>query len=78
MARIVGLLSAAFVLAIADAGFIAYCVVQAVWFPATDSALAAVIHETPDYLVFAALMLAGLVLSIVDLVKLARTPPIRR
>lgn len=78
VARIVGLLSAALALAIADAGFIAYCLMQAVWSPATDSALAAVIRETPDYLVLAVLLLAGLAASIVDLLKLARATETRR
>ncbi|MBN3835951.1 hypothetical protein [Burkholderia sp. Ac-20344] len=75
---IVGLLSAAVALAIADAGFVAYGLIHAVWFPATDSALATVLRETPDYLVLAVLLLAGLVPSIVDLVKLARAPQTRR
>jgi hypothetical protein len=72
VARIVGLLLTALALAIADAWFVAHCLVDALRFPATGGALAAVIRETPDYLVLAVLLLAGLAASIVDLVKLVR------
>ncbi|HHX4054619.1 MAG: hypothetical protein ACN6QT_12710 [Burkholderia contaminans] len=68
----------ALALAIADAGFIAYCLIQAVWSPATNSALMAVIRETPDYLVLAVLLLAGLATSIVDLIRLVRATETRR
>lgn len=68
----------ALALAIADAEFIAYCLIQAVWSPATNSALAAVIRETPDYLVLAVLLLAGLATSIVDLIRLVLATETRR
>lgn len=78
VARIFGILTVAVGLTIADATFVGYGLIHAVWFPATNGALAAVIRETPDYLVLAALLLAGLVASVVDLVKLLRAPRTRR
>ncbi|VWC94029.1 hypothetical protein [Burkholderia contaminans] len=72
-ARIVGLLMVAAVLTIATGWFVAYGVILAVSSPATDNPIAVVIRETPSYLMLAAVLLAALVATIVDLVRLART-----
>ncbi|MCA8297996.1 hypothetical protein LGN19_29820 [Burkholderia sp. AU30198] len=70
--RIVGLLTVAVVLTIATGWFVVYGLILAVSSLATDNPIAAVIRETPSYLLLAALLLAGLVATVIDLVKLAR------
>ncbi|WP_322076930.1 hypothetical protein [Burkholderia cepacia] len=72
VARIVGLLTVAVVLTVATGWFVVYGLILVVSSPATDNPIAVVIRETPDYLVLAAVLLAGLVATVVDLVKLAR------
>ncbi|WP_179255137.1 hypothetical protein [Burkholderia sp. HI2500] len=72
MARIVGLLTVAVVLTIATGWFVAYGLILAVSSPATDNPIAVVIRETPSYLMLAAVLLAALVATIVDLVRLVR------
>ncbi|MBY4728740.1 hypothetical protein K6W38_37050 [Burkholderia contaminans] len=72
MARIAGLLAIAVVLTIATGWFVAYGLFVAVSSSATDNPIAAVIRETPSYLMLAAVLLAALVATIVDLVRLAR------
>ncbi|KVW83166.1 hypothetical protein DF046_15195 [Burkholderia cepacia] len=71
-ARIVGLLTVAVVLTVATGWFVVYGLILVVSSPATDNPIAVVIRETPSYLVLAAVLLAGLVATVVDLVKLAR------
>ncbi|KAB1597255.1 hypothetical protein C5O75_002085 [Burkholderia cepacia] len=71
-ARIVGLLMVAVVLTVATGWFVVYGLILVVSSPATDHPIAVVIRETPSYLVLAAVLLAGLVATVVDLVKLAR------
>ncbi|MBZ5795110.1 hypothetical protein K8353_33815 [Burkholderia contaminans] len=72
VARIIGLLTVAVVLTIATGWFVVYGLILVVSSPATDHPIAVVIRETPSYLLLAALLLAGLVATVVDLVKLAR------
>ncbi|MCA7903289.1 hypothetical protein LGM39_28360 [Burkholderia cepacia] len=72
VARIVGLLTVAVVLTVATGWFVVYGLILVVSSPATDNPIAVVIRETPSYLVLAAVLLAGLVATVVDLVKLAR------
>ncbi|NHV28627.1 hypothetical protein [Burkholderia sp. D-99] len=72
VARIIGLLTVAVVLTIATGWFVVYGLILAVSSPATDHPIAVVIRETPSYLLLAALLLAGLVATVIDLVKLAR------
>ncbi|HGO6127570.1 TPA: hypothetical protein ACK3RK_006140 [Burkholderia cepacia] len=71
-ARIGGLLTATVVLTVATGWFVVYGLILVVSSPATDHPIAVVIRETPSYLVLAAVLLAGLVATVVDLVKLAR------
>lgn len=71
-ARIGGLLTATVVLTVATGWFVVYGLILVVSSPATDHPIAVVIRETPSYLVLAAVLLAGLVARVVDLVKLAR------
>ncbi|WP_124816110.1 hypothetical protein [Burkholderia cepacia] len=72
VARIVGLLTVAVVLTVATGWFVVYGLILVVSSPATDNPIAVVIRETPSYLVLAAVLLAGLAATVVDLVKLAR------
>ncbi|KVK76314.1 hypothetical protein WS90_24160 [Burkholderia cepacia] len=72
-ARIIGLLTVAAVLTVATGWFVVYGLIVAASSPATDNPIAVVIRETPSYLVLAALLLAGLVATVIDLVKLARS-----
>ncbi|CAB3767487.1 hypothetical protein GQ57_16900 [Burkholderia sp. MSh2] len=72
VARVFGLLTAAVALTIAAGGFVVYGLVAIVSSAVNDHTLAAVIRETPDYLVLAALLLAGLVRALVDLAGLVR------
>ena len=72
VARIVGFLTVAVVLTVATGWFVVYGLILVVSSPATDNPIAVVIRETPSYLVLAAALLAGLVATVVDLVKLAR------
>ncbi|AIO26942.1 hypothetical protein [Burkholderia cepacia] len=72
VARIVGLLTVAVVLTVATGWFVVYGLILVVSSPATDNPIALVIRETPSYPVLAAVLLAGLVATVVDLVKLAR------
>ncbi|WP_321966588.1 hypothetical protein [Burkholderia cepacia] len=72
VARIVGLLTVAVVLTVATGWFVVYGLILVVSSPATDNPIAAVIRETPDYLVLAALLLTGLVRVLVDLAGLVR------
>ncbi|KVH58581.1 hypothetical protein [Burkholderia cepacia] len=71
-ARIVGLLMATVVLTISTGWFVVYGLIVAVSATAADHPIAVVIRETPDYLVLAALLLAGLVRALVDLAGLVR------
>lgn len=59
-------------LTVATGWFVVYGLILVVSSPATDNPIAVVIRETPSYLVLAAVLLAGLVATVVDLVKLAR------
>ncbi|AOR72794.1 hypothetical protein BBJ41_34905 [Burkholderia stabilis] len=72
VARIIGLLTIAVVLTIATGWFVVYGLILVVSSPATDNPIAVVIRETPSYLVLAAVLLAGLAATVIDLVKLAR------
>ncbi|WP_423372470.1 hypothetical protein [Burkholderia sp. LMG 32019] len=67
-----GILTVAVVLTIATGWFVVYGLILVVSSPATDHPIAVVIRETPSYLLLAALLLAGLVATVIDLVKLAR------
>ena len=71
-ARIVCLLTVAAVLTISTGWFVAYGLILAVSSPATDNPIAVMIRETPSCLMLAAVLLAALVATIVDLVRLAR------
>lgn len=59
-------------LTIATGWFVAYGLLPAGSSSATDNPIAVVIRETPSYLMLAAVLLAALVATIVDLVRLAR------
>ncbi|WP_176041915.1 hypothetical protein [Burkholderia stabilis] len=72
VARIIGLLTIAVVLTIATGWFVVYGLILVVSSPARDNPIAVVIRETPSYLVLAAVLLAGLAATVIDLVKLAR------
>ncbi|KER69141.1 hypothetical protein HR51_26500 [Burkholderia cepacia] len=72
MAQIVGLLMVAVVLTIATGWFVVYGLILAVSPPATGNPIAVVIHETPSYLMLAAVLLAALAATVVDLVRLTR------
>lgn len=72
MAAIVGLLTIAVVLTIATGWFVVYGLLLAVSSAATDNPIAVVIRETPSYLTLAVVLLAALVATVVDLVRLAR------
>ncbi|VBB16972.1 hypothetical protein [Burkholderia stabilis] len=72
VARIIGLLTIAVVLTIATGWFVVYGLILVVSSPAIDNPIAVVILETPSYLVLAAVLLAGLAATVIDLVKLAR------
>ncbi|WP_174952748.1 hypothetical protein [Burkholderia lata] len=72
MATIVGLLTIAVVLTIATGWFVVYGLLLAVSSAATDNPIAVVIRETPSYLMLAVVLLAALVATVVDLVRLAR------
>ncbi|MBN3768003.1 hypothetical protein [Burkholderia sp. Se-20378] len=69
---IVGLLTISVVLTIATGWFVVYGLFLAVSSAATDNPIAAVIRETPSYLMLAVVLLIALVATIVDLVRLAR------
>ncbi|VWB37496.1 hypothetical protein BLA15816_01673 [Burkholderia lata] len=73
VARIIGLLMvAAVVLTIATGWFLVYGLILAVSSAATDNPIAGVIRETPSYLILAAVLLAALVATVIDLARLAR------
>ncbi|VWD03471.1 hypothetical protein BLA18109_04730 [Burkholderia lata] len=72
LATIVGLLTIAVVLTIATGWFVVYGLLLAVSSAATDNPIAVVIRETPSYLMLAVVLLAALVATVVDLVRLAR------
>ncbi|WP_423383187.1 hypothetical protein [Burkholderia sp. LMG 32019] len=71
VAQTFGLLTVAVVLTIATGWFVVYGLILVVSSPATDNPIAVVIRQTPSDLLLAALLLAGLVATVIDLVKLA-------
>lgn len=68
-----GLLTATIALTIATSWFVVYGLVVVISSPVTKNPIAALIQETPSYLVLGALLLAALVATVIDLVKLTRT-----
>ncbi|KML55441.1 hypothetical protein VL15_18765 [Burkholderia cepacia] len=70
---ICGLLIATIALTIATSWFVVYGLVVVISSPVTNNPIAALIRETQSYLLLGTLLLAALVATVIDLVKLART-----
>ena len=67
-----GLLIAAVALTILNGWFVVYGLIVVTASPANDNPISAMIRETPNYLILATLLLAGLVSTVIDLVKSGR------
>ncbi|KAG8149056.1 hypothetical protein [Burkholderia catarinensis] len=70
--RVFGLLTATIALTILNGWFVVYGLIVVTASPVSNNPIAAVIRETPSYLILAALLLAGLVSTVIELVKLGR------